>query len=44
MSTQKYHGVTQTPTAIVYKNGEQVKKVEGMNIEGMKEIGQMLSS
>ncbi|KAK4548503.1 hypothetical protein LTR36_009413 [Oleoguttula mirabilis] len=31
------HGITQTPCALIFKNGQLVKKVDGMAPEGMKE-------
>ena len=39
---QKYHEINVLPTAILYKDGKQVKKVDGMAPEGMKELGQLL--
>jgi hypothetical protein len=30
LCVQKYHGISQTPTALVYKDGKEIRKVEGM--------------
>ncbi|KAK5112693.1 hypothetical protein LTR85_011204 [Meristemomyces frigidus] len=38
------HGITAVPCALVFKDGKLVKKVDGMDQAGMKEVGQILSS
>ncbi|KAK0333305.1 hypothetical protein LTR91_007049 [Friedmanniomyces endolithicus] len=38
------HGITETPCALIYKDGKLVKKVPGMAPSEMKEVGQMLSA
>ena len=37
-----YFGITQVPAALLYKDGEQVKKVEGKDPAGMEAIAAML--
>lgn len=39
---QQYFSVSQTPTAIVYLDGEQKAKVEGMDPAKMQEVAAML--
>ncbi len=41
---QDAHGITETPCALIYKDGKLVKKVPGMAPSEMKEVGQMLSA
>ncbi|KAF2483321.1 hypothetical protein BDY17DRAFT_324066 [Neohortaea acidophila] len=41
--TKDYFGITQTPAAMLYKDGKQVVKVEGKTAEGMGKIAQLLS-
>ncbi|EMC97098.1 hypothetical protein BAUCODRAFT_147261 [Baudoinia panamericana UAMH 10762] len=38
------HGITATPCALIFKDGQLVKKVPGMAPAEMKEVGQMLLS
>ncbi|KAK3112883.1 hypothetical protein LTR53_010358 [Teratosphaeriaceae sp. CCFEE 6253] len=38
------HGITETPCALVFKDGKLVKKVDGMAPAEMKEVGQMIMS
>ena len=40
---QEAHGITETPCALVFKDGKLEKKVDGMKKEGMMEVGKMLS-
>ena len=39
----EYFGISQTPAAILYKDGQQVKKIEGKDQAGMEEIAQLLA-
>ncbi len=39
----EYFGISQVPAAIVYKDGQQVKKVEGKDQAGMEEIAKLLA-
>lgn len=41
---QKYFGISKAPSAIVYRDGKEVKKTEGMDPAVMKEIMEMLQS
>lgn len=38
----EYFGISQIPAAMLYKDGKQVKKVEGRDQAGMEEIGKLL--
>ena len=40
---QEYFGITQTPAAMLYKDGKQVVKVEGKTAEGMEKIASLLA-
>ncbi len=37
-----YFGISQVPAAILYKDGQQVKKVEGKDPAGIQEIASLL--
>ncbi|KAK5111216.1 hypothetical protein LTR62_005244 [Meristemomyces frigidus] len=41
---KEVHGITATPCALIYKDGQLQKKVPGMAPAEMKEVGMMLSS
>lgn len=41
---QKYFGISKAPSAIVYRDGKELKKTEGMDPTVMKEIMEMLQS
>lgn len=41
---QKYFGISKAPSAIVYRDGKELKKTEGMDPAVMKEIMEMLQS
>ena len=43
ISEQEYFNVTQVPTAIVYKDGQEVKKVEGIDPAAMEEVAKILA-
>ena len=38
----EYFGISQVPAAMLYKDGEQVKKVEGKDPAGMEAIASLL--
>lgn len=38
-----YFGISETPAALLYKDGQQVKKVEGKGAAGMDEIAGLLA-
>ena len=40
---QAYFNVTKTPTVVVYKDGKEVKKAEGMDEAGMEEVAAILA-
>lgn len=37
-------GVTAYPSVMVYKDGEEIKKVIGMDQAGMQEVGKIIES
>lgn len=41
---QEYFGISKAPSAIVYRDGKELKKTEGMDPQVMKEIMEMLQS
>jgi len=41
---QEYFGISKAPSAVVYRNGKELKKTEGMEPQVMKEIMEMLQS
>jgi hypothetical protein len=43
-SSQEYFGISKAPSAIVYRDGKELKKTEGMDPQVMKEIMEMLQS
>jgi hypothetical protein len=43
-SSQEYFGISKAPSAIVYRDGKELKKTEGMDPAVMKEIMEMLQS
>jgi hypothetical protein len=38
------HGITEVPCALIYKDGQLVKKVDGMKPKEMQEVGKMLAA
>lgn len=40
---KQHFKIEKVPTAIVYKNGEEVKRVDEMNAENMKGIAELLA-
>jgi hypothetical protein len=44
VSFQEYFGISKAPSAIVYRDGKELKKTEGMDPQVMKEIMEMLQS
>ncbi|CAK4034837.1 hypothetical protein B0A49_13074 [Lecanosticta acicola] len=42
-AAREYFGVTTVPTIVVYKDGKEVKKVEGADQAGMEEVRNLLS-
>ena len=40
----KYFSITQTPTFVIYKDGKEVKRIEGDEGPKMKELVEFLSS
>ena len=43
-SFQEYFGISKAPSAIVYRDGKELKKTEGMDPKVMKEIMELLQS
>ncbi|KAF2094446.1 hypothetical protein NA57DRAFT_60489 [Rhizodiscina lignyota] len=43
-TAKAFFGITKTPTVVVYKDGKEVKKVEGMDEAGMSEIASIVSA
>jgi hypothetical protein len=43
-SIQEYFGISKAPSAVVFRNGKELKKTEGMDPQVMKEIMEMLQS
>lgn len=43
VGVQEYFDIKEVPTAIVYKGGKQLRKVEGMNMAEMKEVATMMA-
>ncbi|KAF2436917.1 hypothetical protein EJ08DRAFT_6620 [Tothia fuscella] len=43
-AAKEYFKVLTTPTVVVYKDGKELKKVEGVNEENAKEIAAIISS
>ncbi|KAL1590780.1 hypothetical protein WHR41_00581 [Cladosporium halotolerans] len=43
-NARKYFGISKAPSAIVYRDGKELKKTEGMDPAVMKEIMEMLQS
>lgn len=43
-TAKNFFGITKTPTVVVYKDGKEVKKSDGMDEAGMQEIAQLVSS
>ena len=41
-AAKEYFKVTTVPTVVVYKDGKQIKKAEGMNAEKAKEVAAVL--
>jgi len=41
-TAKAFFGITTTPTVVVYKNGKELKKVEGIDEEKAKEIAAIL--
>ena len=41
--SQEAQGITETPCALVYKDGQRVAKADGMKPPSMQEISQMVS-
>jgi hypothetical protein len=39
----EYFGIGDTPAALLYKDGQQLKKVEGKDASGMDEIASLLA-
>jgi thioredoxin-like negative regulator of GroEL len=39
----EYFGIASVPAALLYKDGQQVKKVEGKDPAGMEEIAKLLA-
>lgn len=40
---KEYFGIKETPAAILYKDGKEVKKVEGKNEGGMQDMATLLA-
>ncbi|KAH9828314.1 Thioredoxin [Teratosphaeria destructans] len=38
------HGIEKTPSALIYKDGQLVKKVDGMDPTELQEVGKMLGA
>ncbi|KAM0700016.1 hypothetical protein Q7P36_000227 [Cladosporium allicinum] len=43
-NAREYFGISKAPSAIVYRDGKELKKTEGMDPQVMKEIMEMLQS
>ncbi|GAB7322785.1 hypothetical protein MBLNU13_g05356t1 [Cladosporium sp. NU13] len=43
-NARAYFGISKAPSAVVYRNGKELKKTEGMEPQVMKEIMEMLQS
>jgi hypothetical protein len=41
---QAYFGISKAPSAVVFRNGKELKKTEGMEPQVMKEIMELLQS
>ena len=41
-TAKEFFKITTTPTVVVYKDGKELKKVEGVNEENAKEIASVL--
>ncbi|KAF2720579.1 hypothetical protein K431DRAFT_295071 [Polychaeton citri CBS 116435] len=39
-----FYGITKLPSAVLYKSGKEIKKVDGADPAGMAEIGQIVSA
>ena len=42
-STQSYFNVTKVPTIVIFKDGKEVKKVEGADEKGFEEAASILA-
>jgi thioredoxin 1 len=41
-TAKEFFGIAATPTVVVYKDGKELKKLEGVNEENAKEIASVL--
>lgn len=41
-TAKDFFKITKTPTVLVYKDGKELKRIDGMDAEGAKEISSIL--